>query len=222
MFLIELRDIVKSYYLGGEQVSVLKNISLAIKKGDFCAIMGPSGSGKSTLMNIIGMLDVPTSGEYLFEGKHTEKFTENELTSIRRKKIGFVFQHYNLLSRMTALDQVILPLIYQGVSKHEREHRALLALEKVGLKTAIHKKPNELSGGQQQRVSLARALVSEPELILADEPTGALDVNTGKEVMEILSYLNTEFHTTLLLITHEPDIASYAKKIIRISDGNIL
>jgi putative ABC transport system ATP-binding protein len=221
MSIIRLEDITKVYQLGENEFQVLNGVSFQIEKGDFIAIMGQSGSGKSTLMNIIGMLDTPTKGSYFFEEEAIEKLDEDQLTFIRRKKIGFVFQQYNLLARVPTLEQVTLPLAYQGVKHKEREEMAMKALKIVGLEDKTFNKPNELSGGQQQRVSIARALVSDPEIILADEPTGALDLHTGKEVMELLQELNRQ-GKTIVLITHESEIAAYAKKIIKISDGNIV
>lgn len=219
--MIRLQNIVKTYRLGEQDLVILKGISLEIQKGEFVAIMGQSGSGKSTLMNILGLLDVPTSGEYVFEGHNVENLTPDEQAEIRGKKIGFVFQSYNLLSRMSALKQVGLPLMYQGVRKSERDRRATIALEAVGLKDKMQNRPNELSGGQQQRVSIARAMVTDPAIILADEPTGALDSQMGKEVMDIFTKLN-EQGKTVILITHEREIAEYARKIIHVSDGNIV
>lgn len=219
--LIEIENIVKSYQLGDQSIQVLRGVSLTIEKGEFISIMGQSGSGKSTLMNIVGLLDTPTSGTYRFEGQEVDSLDEDELTFIRRKRIGFVFQQYNLLSRMSALKQVMLPLMYQGVPFVEREKRALEALRIVGLEDRKNNKPNELSGGQQQRVSIARALVTNPEIILADEPTGALDSTTGQEVMQLLTDLNKQ-GKTIILITHEQRIAAYAQKVIHIADGKIL
>lgn len=219
--LIEIENIVKSYQLGDQSIQVLRGVSLTIEKGEFISIMGQSGSGKSTLMNIVGLLDTPTSGTYRFEGQEVDSLDEDELTFIRRKRIGFVFQQYNLLSRMSALKQVMLPLMYQGVPSAEREQRALEALRIVGLEDRKNNKPNELSGGQQQRVSIARALVTNPEIILADEPTGALDSTTGQEVMQLLTDLNKQ-GKTIILITHEQRIAAYAQKVIHIADGKIL
>lgn len=221
MTLIQLKDIRKVYHLGDQTIEVLRGIDADIQRGEFVSIMGQSGSGKSTLMNIIGLLDVPTSGSYSLDDLSVETFNEDKLTAIRRKKIGFVFQQYNLLARMNTLEQVMLPLKYQGIHKTEREERAIEALKIVGLQDRMHNKPNELSGGQQQRVSIARAIVTNPEIILADEPTGALDSHTGTEIMELFSKLNTQGRT-IVLITHEHEIAKYAKKIIHISDGKII
>lgn len=219
--LLSLRDITKTYTLGHASYTVLHGVSLDIQEGEFVAIMGQSGSGKSTLMNIIGLLDTPTSGSYFFDGDEVSQREEADRTNIRRSRIGFVFQQYNLLSRMPAIKQVALPLMYQGVPIAEQEKRAREALEIVGLKERVHHLPNELSGGQQQRVSIARALVTRPHIILADEPTGALDSKTGQEVMELLSELNAQ-GKTIVLITHEKEIAAYAHRTIVISDGNII
>ncbi|NUJ97821.1 ABC transporter ATP-binding protein [Candidatus Gracilibacteria bacterium] len=220
--MIELRNIKKVYSLGNQEIEVLKGINLKIEKGDFISIMGPSGSGKSTLMNIIGMLDIPSFGEYIFDGKRIDDLGETRISKIRASHVGFVFQSYNLISRMNVLKQVILPLSYQGIGKKERIQRAKEALKRVGLETKMYNKPNELSGGQQQRVSIARAIAVDPDIILADEPTGALDTQTGIEIMGILKELNEKEGKTIILITHEPDIDKYAKKHIRIQDGLIL
>ncbi len=220
--MIELKNIKKVYSLWNQEVEVLKWINLKIERGDFISIMGPSGSGKSTLMNIIGMLDIPSFWEYIFNGKRVDNLGENRISKIRASNIGFVFQSYNLISRMSVLKQVILPLSYQGIGKRERIQRAKEALKRVGLETKIYNKPNELSGGQQQRVSIARAIAVNPEIILADEPTGALDTQTGKEIMQILTELNEKEGKTIILITHEADIDKYAKRHIRIQDGLII
>lgn len=198
----------------------LKNINLTIAKGEFIAIIGPSGSGKSTLMHILGLLDRPTSGTYEFDGQDVSSLSENELAKIRNRKIGFIFQSFNLLSRTSALDNVALPLVYSGISSKERLKRAKQALENVGLKDKFSSKPNQLSGGQQQRVAIARSLINNPEIILADEPTGNLDTKTSQEIMDIFKKLNKEGRT-IILITHEHDIAKQAKKIISIKDGEI-
>ena len=218
--MIKLKNIRKSYALGTQNIDVLKGISLEVKAKEFVSIMGQSGSGKSTLMNIIGLLDYPSSGEYILEGKKVENLKEDQQSEIRGRKIGFVFQSYNLLSRMSALKQVSIPLMYQGVRKEERLKRSKKSLETVGLGDKIHNKPNELSGGQQQRVAIARAIVTNPALILADEPTGALDSKTGDEVMEIFKDLNKQ-GKTIVVITHEKDIADKAQRVVHISDGNI-
>jgi len=219
--MIVLNNIIKTYRLAFQDFYALRGVSFSIQKGEFVAIMGHSGSGKSTLMNIIGLLDVPTSGEYLFDGQKVENLSENEQAEIRGRKIGFVFQSYNLLPRMSALKQVGVPLMYQGVSWRERDRRARKALETVGLGDKIGNFPNELSGGQQQRVSIARAMVTEPSIILADEPTGALDSKTGAEVMGLFTELNRA-GKTVILITHEQRIADYARRTVHISDGEIL
>ena len=219
--MITLKNIRKSYTLGTQNIEVLKGISMKVKEGEFVSIMGQSGSGKSTLMNIIGLLDYPSSGEYILEGEKVENLKEDKQAEIRSRKIGFVFQSYNLLSRMSAIKQVSIPLMYQGVSKEERLARSKKALEVVGLDDKIQNKPNELSGGQQQRVAIARAIVTDPALILADEPTGALDSKTGDEVMEIFKNLNKS-GKTVVVITHEKEIADKAQRVVHISDGNLL
>ena len=215
-----LKNIIKSYIMGGEETTVLKWVSLEIQDGEFITIMGPSWSGKSTLMNIIGLLDVPSSGEYILDGVPVESLTGNEQSAFRGRKVGFIFQWYNLIPRLTALEQVSLPLSYQGISGSERKIRAIEALKRVGLWDKIYNKPNELSGWQQQRVAIARAIVANPSVILADEPTGALDSKTWSEIMQILSELHEE-GKTILLITHDANIAKYAKRTIRIKDGII-
>ncbi|HBB27285.1 TPA: macrolide ABC transporter ATP-binding protein [Candidatus Gracilibacteria bacterium] len=219
--LIQMHSITKSYQLGKEDLMVVKGIDIEINKGEFVSIMGQSGSGKSTLMNIIGMLDNPTTGEYYFNGRDVAHLTDDDQALIRRENIGFIFQSYNLLPRTSALNQVIMPLIYQGVGKKERTERALEALKKVGLSDKTNSLPNELSGGQQQRVSIARALVTNPSIILADEPTGALDSVTGVEIMELLTELNKE-GKTIIVITHEHEVDAFAKRHILIKDGNIV
>lgn len=220
MILIKLSQVNKIYRTGDVSFQALKNIDLQIKKGDFVAVIGASGSGKTTLMNIIGLLDRPTSGSYNLDGQDTLKLKDEELASLRNRKIGFVFQSFNLLPRTSALSNVALPLIYAGVPKAERIKQAKTILEEVGLGDKIESKPSELSGGQQQRVAIARALVNNPELILADEPTGNLDTKSGKEIMKIFDKLHKE-GKTIILITHEVNIAKHAKRIIRLKDGKI-
>ncbi|TSC85419.1 MAG: Uncharacterized protein G01um10147_1157 [Microgenomates group bacterium Gr01-1014_7] len=218
--LVKLSKVYKVYGSGEVSFQALKNININVKKGEFIAIIGGSGSGKSTLVNIIGLLDQPTSGSYDLDGQDSAHLRENTLAEIRNKKIGFVFQSFNLLSRTSALDNVAMPLIYAGVSVQDRRNRAKLALEKVGLGEKIDSRPNQLSGGEQQRVAIARALVNDPELILADEPTGNLDTKSGAEIMEIFDRLNRA-GKTIIMITHEQLIAKHAKRIIRIKDGAI-
>jgi len=204
--------------MGSQELPVLKGISLDIFKNEYVALMGPSGSGKSTLMNIIGCLDTPTNGKYVLNGSDVSKMTDDALAEVRNKEIGFVFQQFNLLPRLTAIENVALPLIYAGIAKKERTERAIEALEKVGLADRGHHKSNELSGGQIQRVAIARALVNNPALLLADEPTGNLDTKTSIEVMEIFGKIQ-EAGNTVVLVTHEEDIANYAKRIVRLRDG---
>ncbi|RKQ28206.1 ABC transporter ATP-binding protein [Oceanobacillus halophilus] len=216
--MIRLEAIKKSYILGKEEVSVLKGIDLTIQKGQFAAIMGPSGSGKSTLMNIIGCLDRPTTGEYYLNEKLVSNDDDKELAHVRNQSIGFVFQQFQLLPRLTALKNVELPMIYAGFKKKEREERANEALEKVNLTDRMHHLPNELSGGQKQRVAIARAIVNQPDLILADEPTGALDTKTSEQIMELFTMLNLE-GTTIVIVTHELEVASYAKRKVLVRDG---
>lgn len=218
---VKLSHVNKIYKSGELSFQALKNINFDVRKGEFVAIIGASGSGKSTLMNIIGLLDHPTSGKYELDGSDSSHLNENSLAQIRNKKIGFVFQSFNLLSRTSALDNVALPLIYAGVPELERKIRAKEALEQVGLGDKLESHPNQLSGGQQQRVAIARALVTNPEIILADEPTGNLDSKSGIEIMKIFHKLNLE-GKTIIMITHEEDIAKNAKRKIRIKDGEIV
>lgn len=218
--LIVLEGITKHYRMGSEIVQALRGIDLTIARNEYVAIMGPSGSGKSTLMNVIGCLDTPTSGRYLLEGADVSSLEDAELAAIRNRKIGFVFQTFNLLPRATALKNVELPLIYAGVPPQERRERAIAALESVGLGDRLRHRPSELSGGQRQRVAIARALVTRPSLILADEPTGNLDSKTGAEIMALFERIWREGNT-LIVVTHEDDIARYARRIIRLRDGRI-
>lgn len=219
--MIELKNIYKIYGDGDGEIRALDGVSLTINKGEFVAIVGQSGSGKSTCMNIIGCLDVPTSGEYHLNGVDVSTMKDDELAAVRNKMIGFIFQQYNLIPKLSVLENVELPLIYRGMSPKERHERALNALDRVGLKDRAKKMPSQLSGGQQQRVSIARALAGDPSLMLADEPTGALDSKTGKEVLEFLKKLN-EQGNTIVMITHDNTIAAQAKRIVRIQDGKII
>ncbi|HOE39868.1 MAG TPA: ABC transporter ATP-binding protein [Bacteroidales bacterium] len=218
--IIELKDIIKDYYVGSITVNALKGINLNICKNEYVAIMGPSGSGKSTLMNIIGCLDSLTSGQYELNGTDVSFMSDNELAEIRNKEIGFVFQTFNLLPRYTAFENVVLPLVYAGVSSKERQKRAQEVIESVGLTDRAHHKPNELSGGQRQRVAVARALVNKPSIILADEPTGNLDTKTSIEIMALFEEIYKKGNT-IILVTHEEDIALYARRIVRLRDGLI-
>ena len=220
MKLIEIRNITKIYEMGEEKLFALKGVDLDIEKNEYLAIMGPSGSGKSTLMNIIGCLDTPTSGDYILNGKDVHDMDDDELAGIRNKEIGFVFQTFNLLPRSDALHNVELPLIYSGVSRAERIRKAEESLASVGLSDRMKHKPNELSGGQRQRVSVARALVNNPSIILADEPTGNLDTKTGEEIMALMAELNKKGNT-IIMVTHEEDIAKHAHRIVKIRDGLI-
>ncbi len=222
MSLIELENIVKVYKFGEFEIRVLDNITVKIEKGEFVCIMGPSGSGKSTFMNIIGCLDTPTSGKYYLDGVDVSTFSLDQLAEIRNKKIGFVFQQFNLLPRATALENVELPLIYAGISAKKRKELALHILSKVGLSDRANHYPRQLSGGQQQRVAIARALVNSPSIILADEPTGNLDSKSSLEIMEIFKKLNEEQGFTTIIVTHEPDIAAFGKRQIRFLDGKIV
>ncbi len=218
--IIELKEIRKAYFMGANSLEVLKSISLNIFKNEYVALMGPSGSGKSTLMNILGCLDTPSSGSYILNGTDVSKMPDDALAEVRNTEIGFVFQQFNLLPRLTAVENVALPLIYAGTGKKERMERAMEALNKVALADRSHHKPNELSGGQIQRVAIARALVNNPALLLADEPTGNLDSKTSVEVMDIFSAIQAAGNT-VVLVTHEEDIAKFAKRIVRLRDGVI-
>ena len=220
MAIVKLTDICKDYVQGKEPVRVLKNVSLTVEQGDYLAIMGPSGSGKTTLMNLIGLLDVPTSGEYQLDGKDLKNLSDKELAKLRNKHIGFVFQNFNLLPKMDAVDNVALPLLYAGIPLKERRARAAEALEAVGLGERKNFLPNQLSGGQCQRVAIARAMVGKPDLLLADEPTGALDTKSGNQIMELFRKLSDE-GITIIMITHEPSIAACADKTYHILDGEL-
>jgi putative ABC transport system ATP-binding protein len=218
--LITIKDIGRKYVIGTEVIHALKSVSLTIGEGEFVALMGPSGSGKSTLMNILGCLDTPTKGDYILNGINVSHMSDNQLAEVRNKEIGFVFQTFNLLPRSTSLDNVALPLIYAGAGKKERDTRAQQALENVGLGNRVHHKPNELSGGQRQRVAVARALINNPSIILADEPTGNLDTKTSIEIMGLLEEIHSKGNT-IILVTHEEDIAQHAHRIVRMRDGLI-
>ncbi len=218
--LIHLENIRKNYYLGKQVIEVLKGISLDVFKNEYVALMGPSGSGKSTLMNILGCLDTPTAGKYILNGQDVSGMSDNELADVRNKEIGFVFQQFNLLPRLTALENVALPLVYAGVPKKQRMEKAREVLTKVNLADRSHHKPNEMSGGQNQRVAIARALVNDPSIILADEPTGNLDSKTSHEIMEIFGKIHASGNT-VILVTHEEDIAHFAHRIVRLRDGVI-
>jgi len=218
--LLELKNIGKRYVIGSEEINALQKIDLNIEKGEYVALMGPSGSGKSTLMNIIGCLDTPATGKYFLNGKEVSDMTENELAEIRNKEIGFIFQTFNLVPRSNALENVALPLVYAGVKREERDRRAKESLTKVGLSDRMTHKPNELSGGQRQRVAVARALVNNPSIILADEPTGNLDSKTSEEIMKLFDEIH-KLGNTIIVVTHEEDIAQHALRIVRIKDGMI-
>jgi putative ABC transport system ATP-binding protein len=218
--IIGIRNLVKNYYMGTQSVQVLKSLQLSIAKNEYVALMGPSGSGKSTLMNILGCLDTPTSGAYILNNKDVSGMIDDELAAIRNKEIGFVFQQFNLLPKLSALENVALPLVYAGISKNQRTEIAMQVLQSVNLEDRAHHKPNELSGGQCQRVAIARALVNNPSIILADEPTGNLDTKTSIEIMNIFSEINSKGNT-VVLVTHEEDIALHAKRVIRLRDGII-
>ena len=218
MKIIETAEISKRYVMGSEIIQALKSVTISVNKGEYVAFMGPSGSGKSTLMNIIGCLDTPTTGKYVLNNKDVSDMTESELAEIRNKEIGFVFQTFNLLPRMSSLDNVALPLIYAGLSKSDRTEKAMLSLKNVGLEQRAGHKPNELSGGQRQRVAIARALVNDPSILLADEPTGNLDSKTSYEIMDLFDQLYSKGNT-IVMVTHEEDIAQYAHRIVRLRDG---
>src|SRR6266498_5722494 len=217
---IQIKDVVKTYHMGAIEVNALRGVSLDIRDGELMAIMGPSGSGKSTLMNILGCLDVPTSGSYMLDGQEVARLKDDQLAAVRSRKIGFVFQQFNLLPRTPALEQVELPMVYAGIG--DRRKRALAALEAVGLADRAHHKPTEMSGGQQQRVAIARALVNEPSIILADEPTGALDTKTGVEIMSLFQSLHRDNGQTVIVVTHDAYVARHTDRIIRLSDGRIV
>lgn len=218
--LIDIKEIGRKYVIGTEVIHALKSVSLNINKGEFVALMGPSGSGKSTLMNILGCLDTPSKGDYILNGINVSQMTDDALAEVRNQEIGFVFQTFNLLPRSTSLDNVALPLIYAGITKKERDRRARVALENVGLGNRVTHKPNELSGGQRQRVAVARALINNPSIILADEPTGNLDTKTSVEIMGLLEEIHSKGNT-IILVTHEEDIALHAHRIVRMRDGLI-
>ena len=221
MNVIELKDIVKSYAMGDTTVYALNHLTVSFEKGKFTSIVGPSGSGKSTLMNVLGCLDRPTSGEYILEGKNIARYTDDELAHTRNARIGFVFQSFNLLSRLSAVDNVALPLIYAGVDLKERTERAEKALTEVGLGARLYHKPNEMSGGQRQRVAIARALINEPAIIMADEPTGNLDTKSTLEIIDIFEKLN-HMGKTVIMVTHEPELADMTQRILTIRDGKLI
>ncbi len=218
--LIDIRDVTKVYQMGQEMVHALSGVTVGVERGEYVAIMGPSGSGKSTLMNLVGCLDTPTSGSYVLNGREVARMTDDELAAIRNQEIGFVFQTFNLLPRTTALQQVELPLVYSGLPRKERKERAIKALEAVGLADRMTHQPNEMSGGQRQRVAVARALINNPSILLADEPTGNLDSQTGNEIMTLFAQLNARGNT-IVLVTHEEDIAAHARRIVRLRDGKV-
>jgi putative ABC transport system ATP-binding protein len=220
--LIRVSQVKKTYLTGDSSFNALENVSLTIKTGEFISIMGHSGSGKSTFMNILGCLDKPTEGKYLLDGIDVTLLSRDQLADIRNQKIGFVFQGFNLIPRTSAVENVELPMLYKGISSKERKENTLIALDSVGLSGRQHHTPNQLSGGQQQRVAIARAIVNDAPIIMADEPTGNLDTKTSQEIMELFVKLNKEFGKTIILVTHEPDIAEYSKRIIMFKDGNIV
>jgi putative ABC transport system ATP-binding protein len=220
--MIQTENLTKVYQMGNDEVRALNGASFDIERGEMVAIMGPSGSGKSTLMSIIGCLDVPTSGSYTLDGVAVQNLDDSQLAEIRGRKIGFVFQQFNLLARTSALENVMLPLTYAGISGKERQKRAIEALERVGLSDRTHHAPNELSGGQQQRVAIARAIVNEPAILLADEPTGALDSKTGVEIMELFQSLHNDHGQTVIVVTHDSYVARHTNRIIKLSDGHIV
>lgn len=220
--IIKLENVWKIYKLGETNLSVLKGIDLEIQPGSFATIMGPSGSGKSTLMYLLGLLDTPSEGKVFLDGKNTSDFSQDKLAQVRGSKIGFIFQQFNLLLNLTALENVMLPMIFQGVREAERKERARSLLESVNLKHRINHKPTEMSGGEQQRIAIARSLVNNPDILIADEPTGNLDSSTGKTVMEILKNLHEEQKKTIIVVTHDPNIAHYSHNIIHIQDGKIV
>ena len=219
--MITIKDLSKTYYMGAVEVPALQGVSFEIARGEFVAIMGPSGSGKSTLMNLVGCLDTPSSGSYLLDGEEVSQLDGNALSFIRARKLGFIFQQYNLLARQSAQRNVELPLTYRGVSASERRRRAMTALRIVGMGDRVEHRPSELSGGQQQRVAIARALAGSPAVLLADEPTGALDTTTSGEIMSILQRLNREQGLTIVMVTHEADVAAYARRVISMRDGRV-
>jgi putative ABC transport system ATP-binding protein len=220
--MIEIKEVTKIYHMGETEVRALDGVDLFIGKGEMTAIMGPSGSGKSTLLAILGCLDVPTSGTYSLDGVNVENMSDDQLARVRSEKIGFVFQQFNLLARTSALENVMLPLVYAGVGGRERRKRAEAALDKVGLADRMHHRPNELSGGQQQRVAIARALANQPAILLADEPTGALDSKTGTEIIGLFQQLHRDLGQTVIYVTHDPFIARHTKRVVRMADGRIV
>ena len=220
--MIQIKNINKSFFLGDEEIKAINNATFSVEKGEYISIVGPSGSGKSTLMNILGLLDTPDSGEYILDGIDVSRASDNELSILRNKKIGFIFQSFNLLNKLTALENVMVPLIYNGYTEEEAKKRAHEMLVKVGLESRENHTPNKLSGGQSQRVAIARALSCKPEILLADEPTGALDTETGKQVMEMFRTINREKNTTIIIVTHDPRIGESTERCLRILDGQIV